>query len=273
MEYFVADYIINTILDCIDKIDENGIDVDRVNRVLGNFNLTMEVCLFINDILELKKDNVLDGALDYFESFNDITKENLLSIIAKNKKNLPETFSKYNISNRYIPYIDFSHAEFNNYTIENVFFINSNFYKANFDNVCFVNCVFQNVSFDKACLRDVKFVNCKFYYSFWNDSKIQKCEFTIENSDDEEISYKDESQKCILVETVWRNSVIIKCKFEYCDCSDSVFDAMVITDSNFENVDFTGTVVKSRTFFDHNSRYRVYGEPEEFNYGWIDEEE
>lgn len=225
MEFFVADKIITKLNE---YINEKGDGKIKLDEVLGQTYLSMEICLFINDMIDKQNYYIIDRIASQFEDVNPISKNNIISIVSKTDTNMSNFLSNITFCNDYFLHADFTNAYFDGGKLLNLPFHDIHLYSVIFDKVTFVDCDFSNVSFEKTRFKEVEFYNCNFSTSEWKDCTIEKC---IMN-------------ECILV--------------------DNLMEAMLIQDTLFTSVDFSGTKTIGYIASRNNSFENSFGIPYEF---------
>lgn len=267
MEYFVSDRVISKLSDCIKKTKNSNKKINDINNILGNTYFSMEICLFINDILNLTQNKVLKNIVYFFKDINVVAKANLLSIIAKSKTNMSNFLLKYNVSDVDITHVDFSNAKFIGGIFKNISFNNIQFYSVLFEGVTFINCNFSGSIFEKSELKELKFYNCNFNSSEWRGINLKNCNF---NDEDDILTLKSENlyynsyNFCDFENSMWQDSSIVNCSFNGCDFVENKMRSMIINKSTFCCVDFSGTDILGKFDIKDNNFYEVTGKPYEF---------
>lgn len=282
MEFFVADRVITKLSNVLKTCKKKEELIKQINLILGKTYLSMEICLFINDMSNYNNENIGNKISILFENINHVAKTNLLSILAKTEINMADFLVNHKISED-ISYVDFSNSEFKEKTLQNISCDNVNFYSVNFKFVTFVNCSFYGTIFEKTYLDNVKFYNCIFNFSEWRESTILNCLF------DKKINYYyEQSNKyrkrdkfstlkkgldfkleevvdiCDLTNTIWRNSTIKNCTFNGCIFVASEMTSIKIHCSVFKNVNFSGISISGNLEFIDNILDGIMGKPYEF---------
>ena len=282
MEFFVADRVITKLSDSFNKCKKKEDFVKQINFFLGKTYLSMEICLFINDMINYFNNNIINKVSEYFDEINYIAKSNLLSVLAKTGINMSEFLVDHKVLGD-ILHVDFSTANFEGKILRNVTFDNIQFYLVKFKKVTFINCNFNGTIFEKSVLEDVRFYNCQFCSSEWRETDLLECRFNIEICDyyeendtyrnyqksstlNEEIDYIMEKVivPCNFADTLWRKSTIENCIFNNCNFEGNIMKSMKIICSTFRYVDFSGTGILGDLEFKDNILDEVISEPYEF---------
>lgn len=282
MEFFVADRVITKLTDSFKECKKRGEFIKQINFFLGKTYLSMEICLFINDMLDYFNDNIIKKVSIYFDDINNVAKSNLLSILAKTGINMAEFLVNHKILGD-LSHVDFSNTCFKEKVLRNITFDNIQFYSVKFKTVTFVNCNFNGTIFEKSFLDDVKFYNCQFCSSEWRETNLLNCLFDTDIYDyyEENDTHRDCEKSTTLKEGVdyiikevvvicnfenalWRKSTIIDCIFNNCDFEDNTMRSMTILCSTFRDVNFSGMNIVGDLEFKDNILEEVTGEPYEF---------
>lgn len=266
MEYFVADRVISKLIASF-KRKGNVKPIREVNAILGSTYLSMEICLFINDMLDSVKSDIIKRTIALFDYVNDVAKSNILSILAKTGTNMALFLLEHNISNKNISHVDFSNAKFEGCKIQNLSFENVQFYSTTFEKIIFVNCNFAGVVFDKSSLEGAEFYKCQFYISKWRETNLKGCIFDAEYLEDyyiEDNNLDIVETRCSFENSIWSKTSITNCSFNGCDLVDNQMRFMTMQDSKFEFCDFAGTAVIGDLDYQNNILENVYSIPYEF---------
>lgn len=274
MEFFVADRIIAKLSDSLKKYKKDDKIIEQINSVLGKIYLSMEICLFIKDMVDYTHDNIIEKVMEYFNGFNNIAKTNFLSILAKTKINMAKILEDYKISGDMM-HVDFSYTKFKEKVLRGISFKYVHFYSAEFEDVTFINCNFVGTIFEKALLSNVKFYNCKFCFSKWKETYLSNC--TVNGKEKRDIYYllshfeealdfiiEMDNKFCDFTGTVWEKSTIIDCEFNKCSFIENHMAATAILRSNYNEIDFSDTNISLDCRFENNRLSEVVGEPYEF---------
>jgi len=287
MEYFIADRVI-TKLEARLIRPKNNKPIDEINKILGVVYLSMQICLFIIDLLEFQSRDILNDIITYYDDINSVSRSNLLSILAKTKTNISEFIKKHKESILDVTHVDFSQAIFRGETLVNISFNNIQFYSVTFDETIFSNCDFRGAVFYKCNFRKVKFNDCPFYSSKWKETKLTGCSFFSRDeynpipyerdrygnsewygrSSKKNVHKSQDKDELFAYDTdfeysSWSDSSISYCSFSGCSFVDSKMSAMLIRNSNFNYVDFSGLEVDHNSKFVGNILIDVIGEPYE----------
>ena len=214
MEYFVACVIVDNLREI-----ENGKEIMMLNHALDIPNISTEIALFINDILDMnsvQKENIV-GILERAVEDTDLyVRVNILTILAKTKLNMAKIIvdsGDYKMS-------DFSQATISDVEIRNADFSQATFYGALIENVKFVNCVFRETSFQKSTLLNVDFSEQTLEYANLTYCNISKCNFSKSSLGDVQMS----------------KSTVTKCDFANCDMSGiDVSETILKNNFNYDN--------------------------------------
>lgn len=282
MEFFVADRVITKLSESLKKCKKKEEFIECINLFLGKTYLSMEICLFINDMINYFNDNIINKVSIYLKDINNVAKSNLLSILAKTGINMAELLVNHKILGD-ISHVDFSNTSFKEKVLQNITFDNIQFYSVKFKTVTFVNCNFNGTIFEKSILDNVKFYNCQFCSSEWRETNLLNCLFDTEIYDyyEENDKYRDCEKSTTLKEGVdyiieeviaicnfasalWRKSTIKECIFNNCNFEDNIMKSMKILCSTFKYVDFSGINILGDLDFKDNILDEVTGEPYEF---------
>lgn len=194
MEFFVAQKIVNELRDIRNATNE--VKTKRINTLLGQNLITLEISYFIKDMAELGKFNDLDiKALNFpqLERLSEIARKNMISISTKVGIFEPELLE--DISD--LEGTDFSFVNLSNINFKNINFKGVNFYNTQMEDISFYNCLLVNTIFRKSQLNRVFFSsencettdfssaninNCSFAeanlaYSNFNNTKLTNCDF------------------------------------------------------------------------------------------------
>lgn len=276
MEYFVAERIVNKLAIALIQTDEDYQPIKNIDEILGSAYLSMDICLFIVEILEIESSNLINEAFDFYISINSIARSNLLSIIAKSHINMSDIFIKYKIQTNDISKVDFSHAEFENGKLRSFLFENLHFYSVKIENMVFIDCDFEGTVFKECKLINVSFFGCNFRNSSWVKTSLLDCIFceNLEGLSDGSINLLNYARKFEVRERVvmwtsfsysnWLNSIIRKSEFISYDLNNTVMDSICICDTHFEQIDFSGTYINGNCTFENITCSNVIGEPYEF---------
>lgn len=180
MEYFVAFQILFELFEVRSATIKKK--VQEINRLLGECLITLEIGLFIKDILESGKFIGSDFILidiDVFNKLNQISQKNIISIICKLDFKNATSKSIFDYINRINDYegVDLSNIFLEEIILEDKCFDSACFFKANLINVKFKKCSFLNTNFKKAELKSIYAENIMFEYSDFSKSKIEYCSF------------------------------------------------------------------------------------------------
>lgn len=268
MEFFVADRIIGKLIS-VRRMRNNNRIIKELNAVFGITYLSMEICLFVNDMLNLQNKEHLLEIVSHFNDVNNVAKSNIITILSKSGVNLAEFISENNMSDIDISRVDFSEAEFSGKLISGISFANNHFYNVDFDKMVFVGCNFDGASFDSSRVLNSEFYKCTFYASSWKDTGVTGCIFSNEYTQD---YYDEDSQEllqsnysfCNFEESNWQKCIIQKCTFFDCSLADNVMHSISILESTLEHVDFSGTNVVGTNEFSNNILLDVWGLPYAF---------
>ena len=138
MEFFVADRVIRKLSELFEKSKKRETRIKYINDYLGKTYLSMEICLFINDMINYEGNNTIKNVSKYFDNVNLIAKSNLISILGKTGINIAEFLVNHKISGD-LSHVDFSNTIFKDKTLHGVSFENIQFYSVKFSNVTFIN--------------------------------------------------------------------------------------------------------------------------------------
>lgn len=252
------------------KQKKNSEKINEINNILGNTYLSMEICLFINDILDSSKNKVLKYIVNFFEDINIVAKSNLLSIISKTETNMSEFLLKYKVSNMDITHVDFSNAKFIGGVFNNVSFDNIQFYSVLFDGAIFINCNFSGSIFEKSELKELKFYSCNFNSSKWRETNLINCNFRNKEYEDDILTFEIENlyfksyDFCDFENSMWQDSSIVNCSFDGCNFAENKMRSMIINGSTFNFVDFSGTDILGKFDIKNNIFHEITGKPYEF---------
>lgn len=207
MEYFVACYITER----LQRFIEGKINIEAVLSVK---DISSEVALFINDILEQDQTlhkKVISKLKESIDSQNENIKKNTITILSNmkyNMKNIIENNKSYDRN-------DFSRCVIENAVIQNVSFTGAIFYAAELRNVTFQGCDFNFASFQKATLEKVSFSGQYLNNSDFSYAQIEKCDFSktffeeakISKATITETDFKECNMSAIeSIDTVYRNN-------------------------------------------------------------------
>jgi len=282
MEFFVADRVITKLNESLKRYQKSEEYIQQINSFLGITYLSMEICLFVNDMIKFFNYNIINNMSIYFDNINNVAKSNLLSILAKTGINMAEFLANHKILGD-ISHVDFSNTIFKEKILQNISFENVQFYSVKFISVIFVNCNFNRTIFEHSFLDNVKFYNCQFNSSEWRETNISNCFFDAEIYDyykesskcrncdksstlEESLDFgiKEVVGACDFTSTLWRKSAIINCIFNCCYLIDNEMNSMKIYCSTFRCVDFFGTNILGKLEFKDNILDEVMSEPYEF---------
>ena len=275
MEYFVADRVVSKLDKCLTKSGKISKKGEEVNKILAGTRLSMEICLFISDILSSWKWDLVHTVMDLFDYLNETAMANTVSILSKTDRNMAEFFFRHSFRAACPDHMDFSYAKFEGCVIKDKSFRDAQFYSASLRGTVFVNCDFQGAVFDKANLIEVRFYECQFVSSKWRESRLSGCEFSSfywAEKEDSKISAESWAWEDLLTSrfgpasfenSFWRASVMEACSFRDCSLVDNRMDRMKIVNSSFHYVDFSGTYIYGYSIFHDNQKYNVLGEPYE----------
>lgn len=276
MEYFVADRIVSKLKYSFKKHKKRNTLIKQINIILGKTYLSMEICHFINDMINYYKENIFVATCNYFDEINHVAKSNILSILAKTEINMAEFFIQHKISKN-ISHVDFSSSCFKDKILENISFDQIHFYSVQFKSITFINCSFKGSIFDKSFLDDAKFHNCQFCSTVWKETKLISCLFDIEKIDEFvdsielyisnkhfESPFRKQIVFCNFNNTFWKQSIIQNCIFNNCYLVNNKMDSVKIHNSTFRNSDFSGTHISGDFDFKDNNFDNVTSEPYEF---------
>lgn len=269
MEYFVADRVVKKLKASIFADNAVAEKANMVNNILGNVELSMEICAFIRDILQEIERTIIDEITEIADWLNSTASANILSIISKTDLNMSNYLLKYTVLQHITHHLDFSYAYFDGGVIECLSFQDAHFYSAKINNTVFKNCNFQGAVFEKAVLENVKFCDCHFISSKWRKTKLVKCEFgTSLLFDDSCLDLYTEAyfenisleiEQCNFKNSLWNNSTMKSCSFNNCIFEDNIMDWVVIHNCSFVDVDFSG--IQFIGDCKNNSTYDVLGAP------------
>lgn len=264
MEYFVADRIVEKIIRFLDESKKGKNKVNEINSILGSTFLSMEICLFVQDILDIQK-TTIQNISDYFADANSIAKSNILSLLSKTDINMASFFLHHDISDVELSRVDFSNTVFHGEIIQKLSFENAQFYNVTFNRVTFIDCDFSGTIFEKCKMEDLKFLDCDFVASSWKKTSVFRCSFSSESDYiDDTYSFMDDYGCCNLENSSWQESIINKCIFNNCSLVDATMHSMIIKGTLFSYVDFSGTEILGSISFEGNTLSDVTGEPYEF---------
>lgn len=175
MEYFVA----CSISEKLEKISLGN--SDSINNALSMPDISTEIALFINDILndnQFKKQNIINILEEMIDDKNIIVKENIITILSKTGYNMGKLIANGNkkLKSDYQKN-DFSYSLIKDIKITNVDFSAASFYGARIENVIFENCLFSNTYFQRAKLLKVHFSNQSLECSDMSYCHIENCKF------------------------------------------------------------------------------------------------
>lgn len=196
MEYFVARYITETLQDC-----KKG-ETENVIKVLEIRDISIEVALFINDILcdDVELYSKLKAILiRLISSSEGRIKRNIVTILSKMDYNIADSIKDGDIHKR----SDFSHSFIKEKVIYDVDFTGATFYEAIIHDVKFVNCIFSDAVFQKAKLKNVDFSKQNLEYVDMSYCEIEHCNF----------------EETLLVEARFSQSLLQNNNFKNCDMS------------------------------------------------------
>lgn len=273
MEYFVADRVVSKLEKCLSKTRAVEKKREKVNKILASTRLSMEICIFISDILSLMKRDLIGEVMRYFSYLNDVAVSNMLSILSKSGRNMSDYFLQYQFFAICPKHVDYGYARFSGGIIKNISFQDAQFYSALLEGVTFINCDFQGAIFDKSALRDVKFHMCQFTSSKWRESKLNGCVFDSLYWEAEEMDTKVHFEieeldtffdSCNFVTASWRNSTIESCSFYDCALADNHMDTVTIHNCIFSHVDLSGIQIYGHSAVYCNEMNDVLGKPSEF---------
>lgn len=281
MEYFVADRIVCKLSEKIERIRNKQKIPSEINNILGSTYLSMEICLFINDMLDSPKHrNSINKAKEYFDKLSNIAQSNILSIIAKTDINMADFFLQYHVTSENIRHVDLSYAKFKGRIISNISFGGQHFYSTFLERMTFVNCDFSGAAFDKATLKNVNFYNCRFHDTKWREKTLlTNCAFGEEEIEahflyrrETDVSYIEKvadllegSSSCDLQWSIWKDATVESCSFYEGSFGDAIMRSVVVSNSTFIATDFSGIKLKGRYEFDNNKLIDVVGAPYEIN--------
>lgn len=233
MEYFVAERVVSKLISCL----ENEWNIEEIDAVLGKALLSMEICLFVRDIFDLKNIDisVLQLLLLQIKSLNTVCNEtvlNLLSILSKALPNIGQTIVECGITD--LTNVDFSYSIFSSSRLSFFSFEGCRFYNSSFENLVFYHCDFTNAVFEKATMKNVVFECCVFGNSSWKEASIEKVYFGEEDPYDISDEITDFSK------STWKNVCFDNCRFNDCDLSNNKLINVSIRSSRFRNIDFSG---------------------------------
>lgn len=279
MEYFVACQVVSKLDECFSRRGRKVKKGKGADEVLNSTRLSMEVCLFISDILSSWKRDLVNEAVEFLDCFNDTAIANLLSILSKTGRNMAAFFMLHPIRTVSLDHVDYGNAEFAGGEIRGMSFRDAQFYSTSLRGTIFVDCNFQGASFYKSTLEDVKFYNCQFISSKWRESKLVGCEFNPAYPDEyvEEYGHYADDQKSEVAfisqyepfcfeTSIWYRTEIEGCSFSDCSMVDNSMNDMKICNSTFQYVDFSGIYIRGYFVCSNNQMHEVLGEPYEF--GW-----
>lgn len=175
MEFFVAQEIVSQIIDIRNANDKTK--TQRINELLGENIITLEIGYFIKDMADLGKINELDIRslkLNRLTNLSTIAKKNMISISTKIGKFIHELLSQ--ISD--LEGADFSFVNLQNVHFKDFNFNGVNFYGAKMEQVKFINCSFVNSIFRKSQLKQVDFSDENCETSDFSSSFINGCSFS-----------------------------------------------------------------------------------------------
>lgn len=283
MEYFVADRVITKLSDLFEKNKKKNRLVREINIILGSTYLSMEICLFINDMIDYLGENIINAVSVFYDNVNNVAKSNLMSILAKTGINMAEFFLNHKISGD-ISHVDFSNTHFSGSVLRNISFEKIQFYSVRFENITFIDCNFNGTIFEKSYLREAKFYNCKFRSSEWREAHLFNCKFDSESIYDYydinekykkhkksnllieglDFDYEEIMGNCDFTGSLWKESEIMDCLFNNCNFELNRMRSMTINRSKFIEVNFSGTDIIGSLNFKDNKLIEVMGEPYEF---------
>lgn len=193
MEYFVA---------CIISDNLKTSEMSIIQEAINIPNISSEIALFINDILEEDRENK-ELLIKIFEEMIDnvtpIIKENIITILSKTKSNIGRLI----VDGKDYQNKDFSNASLSNVIIKDANFTRGIFYNASIENVIFENCIFDQVTFQKASLINVDFSGQSLIEVDMSYCTIINCNFV----------------ESFLVDVNMRRSDVTECNFDFCDMS------------------------------------------------------
>lgn len=232
MEYFVADRVVSKLMICLDK----EWDIKEINLVLGRVLLSMEICLFIRDLFDLKNIdiNILQQLLLSVKSHNTANSEtilNLLSILSKVIPNIGQAIEQCGITD--LSKVDLSFSKFLDSNLSFYSFEESHFYNTTFENMKFYHCDFSKAVFERITMKNAYFESCVFCNSTWKDSSLEHVIFG------ENDPYGIADEYTDISKSNWKNIVIKKCKLNNCDLTENKMINASIHESKFINVDFS----------------------------------
>ena len=234
MEYFVAERVVSKLLYYLEK----EWNLNEINEVLGKTLFSMEICLFIRDILDIKSIDI-NVIKQLFLSVNELsfahneTVLNLLSILSKVIPNIGEMIEQVGITD--LSYVDLSFSKFSDSKLSFYSFEESHFYSSSFENMKFYNCSFNKAVFEKTTMKNVTFENCVFSNSIWKEDTVDDVCFGEEDPYNVADDYTDFSK------SNWKKTQIHNCRFNQCVLTDNSMTNVSIHDSKFRRVDFSNT--------------------------------
>lgn len=215
MEYFVA---------CIVCEELEKEDLIKIKDVLNIPNISSEIALFVNDILEEnQKKEIVNIIEELLQEAEPPVRENIITILSKTEYNIGKVIEQGDDYQGN----DFSHATICNKRIVGVDFTEVSFYSAVIENVIFVNCKFQKAFFQKAKLVNVNF----------SEQSLEKCDMSYGHIKD--------------------------CKFCGCSLIDVKMTYAVVEENDFDECDMSGIDTSGTEFHDNLNWENVVGVPYE----------
>ena len=256
MEYFVAERVVSKLLYCLEK----EWYLNDINEVLGKTLFSMEICLFIRDIFDIKSIDIsaikqLLLSVNALNSAHNETVLNLLSILSKVISNTGEMIEQIGITD--LSYVDLSFSKFCNSKLSFYSFEDSHFYSSSFENMYFYQCRFNKAVFEKTTMKNVTFENCVFSNSTWKEGSVDEVCFGEEDPYGVADEYTDFNK------SNWKNTHIHNCRFNQCVLTDNSMINVTINDSKFKRVDFSNTSLIMMIDSDDNDYEDCIGLPYE----------
>lgn len=194
MEYFVGSFIAEELKD----VTKGKKDIEKV---LSIREISSEIALFINDILEESPTyyDMISVLQSNSRHANQDVRQNIFTILSKTKANMGDIIENENSYES----VDLSRCIIKDTIVQGVDFSNVSFYDAYIENVMFINCNFADAFFQKAILKNVDFSELNMEYTDFSYSHINGCNFT----------------DAYLVSADFSQAIVEQCDFDSCDMS------------------------------------------------------
>jgi uncharacterized protein YjbI with pentapeptide repeats len=218
MEYFVAGEIISELREI--RNASNEVKSKRLNNLLGECLLSLEIGLFIRDLVEngdLADTDIKALRIEELSNLKENTLKNLISIQTKVSSDAQNCLKDI----KDLEGVDLSYIKLDNMHLQDINFDGAIMYNSEISNTSFINCSMVNTVFRKSTIIKSKFSGCKcetsdfsnvklrectfprsnFAYSKFNDSSFEKCDFY--KAELTEIKYNEHTQvkNCKYIET------------------------------------------------------------------------